>query len=186
MVEKHRCSWVNLNNSDYIKYHDEVWGVELHDDKRLFLELSMEILQAGLKYETVYNKREDIILAFDGFDPYLVMGFDSLKINELLNNKNIIRSVGKIRAIINNARVFIDIQRKYNSFNNYIWHFTNNKVIVECGRNKSFLSDMVCSDLKSLGMRGIGSITIYSYLSAIGVINAHEECCYLRKMRCKQ
>ena len=182
MVEKQRCKWVNLNNPKYIKYHDECWGVAIHEDISLFRELSLEILSAGLSYEIVFNKREAIELAFDGFNLNKIKDYKDDKINELLLNKDIIRSRSKLLAIINNSRVFLEIQAEFRSFNNYIWSFTGFKAIAEAGKSHSELSDKICKDLKARGIKGIGSITIYSYLSAIGIINAHEEGCYLRKI----
>ena len=175
-----RCKWVNLNNKKYIDYHDNEWGVASHDDKYLFEMLVLEMFQAGLSWECILNKREYFREAMDNFDYHKIALYNDKKINELLNNKNIIRNKLKINAMIKNAKIFIDIQNKYNSFNNFIWGYTDNKVI----KNKndlftttSSLSDKISRDLYNMGMRFVGSTIIYSYLQAIGIIDDHELKC---------
>ena len=176
-----RCSWVDLNSEIYIKYHDEEWGVSSFDDRYLFEMLILEMFQAGLSFLTVLEKRNDFRLAFDNFDVKKVSNYDDKKIEELLNNKNIIRNKLKITSAINNANVFIKIQKEYGSFSNYIWSFTNNKVIKNQNGIKvanSPLSDKITYDLKKRGMKFIGSTIIYSYLQAIGIIDDHEKNCF--------
>ncbi len=175
-----RCKWVNLNNKLYIDYHDNEWGVPKYDDNYLFELLILEMFQAGLAWECILNKRENFRENFDNFNYQKISQYDDNKINELLNNKDIIRNRLKIKASIQNARVFMNIQEEYGSFANYIWSFTNNKVIY----NKEFvthneLSDKISKDLKKRGMKFVGTIIIYSYLQAIGIINDHEKECYL-------
>lgn len=177
-----RCSWVNNNNELYVKYHDEEWGVPSHNDKYLFEMLLLESFQAGLSWECVLNKREHFKVAFDNFDYKKISKYNENKIDELLNNKNIIRNKLKIKAAINNAKKFIEIQDEYKTFSNYIWGFTDNKII----RNKldtiitsSPLSDEISNDLKRRGMKFAGTTIIYSYLQAIGIINDHEKSCEL-------
>lgn len=176
-----RCHWVDEKSEIYIKYHDEEWGVPTHDDRELFELLVLESFQAGLSWITVLKKRADFKLAFDNFDIQKVANFDEEKIDRLLLNKKIIRSRGKINAAINNAKVFIDIQNEFGSFNNYIWGFTENKIIKNNNDElpvSSELSDKISKDLKKRGMKYVGSVIIYSYLQAIGIINDHEKACY--------
>ena len=124
-----RCFWVDEKSEIYVKYHDEEWGVPNHNDRDLFELLILEGFQAGLSWITVLKKREAFRKAFDNFDVKKVSEYDEEKINALLENKDIIRSRGKITAAINNAKIFIEIQKDFGSFSNYIWGFTDNKVI---------------------------------------------------------
>ncbi|MCH5166658.1 MAG: DNA-3-methyladenine glycosylase I [Erysipelotrichales bacterium] len=173
-----RCSWVNLNNDLYINYHDYEWGVPSHDDTYLFEMLLLESFQAGLSWECVLNKREYFKEAFDNFDYKIISKYDEEKIEELMNNKNIIRNSLKIKAAINNAKIFMDIQEKFDSFDKYIWSFTNGEAVVGNGTNTtSVLSDKISADLVKRGMKFVGSTIIYSYLQAIGIINDHEDTC---------
>lgn len=176
-----RCAWCNLNNEIYVNYHDKEWGVLNLDDTYLFEMLILELFQAGLSFECVLNKREYFKEAYDNFDVNKVSLYDENKINELMNNKNIIRNKRKIEASINNAKIFNNIKDEYGSFYNYLKTFTNDKVIYENDKTTSKLSDTISSDLKSRGMKFIGSVIIYSYLQAIGIINSHEKDCYKYK-----
>ena len=175
-----RCSWVNLNNQKYIDYHDKEWGRPSHSDNHLFEMLLLESFQAGLSWECILNKRESFRCAFDNFDYRKIANYDDDKINELLNNKNIIRNKLKIKATINNAKIFMKIQKEYLSFSNYIWSFTDGKVINNKGDKvitSSSLSDLISNDLKKRGMKFVGTTIIYSYLQAIGIINDHDDIC---------
>lgn len=175
-----RCKWLNLNNPIYVRYHDEEWGKPKYSDKELFELLILEMFQAGLSWECILNKRNSFRLAFDNFDYNIISNYNDDKINELLNNKNIIRNKLKIQAAINNAKVFIKIQEEYKTFSNYIWSFTNNKIIKNIDDNlkvSSPLSDEISKDLKRRGMKFVGTIIIYSYLQAIGIIDDHELDC---------
>lgn len=175
-----RCKWVNLKNEIYVDYHDNEWGKEEHDDRMLFELLILEGFQAGLSWECILNKREYFRKAFDNFDYIRVSKYGANKINELLNNQNIIRNKLKVNAAITNAKVFIEIQKEFGSFDKYIWGFTNGKVIKNMDNNlktTSKLSDEISKDLKKRGMKFIGSTIIYSYLQAIGIINDHELNC---------
>ena len=176
-----RCSWLNLNNPLYVKYHDEEWGVPVYDDHKLFEMLLLESFQAGLSWECVLNKREAFKNAFDNYNYKKIKDYNEEKQKELMNNKNIIRNKRKISATIKNAKIFMEIQKEYNSFSNYLWHFTNNKIIYETGKTTSNLSDQISKDLKKRGMSFVGTTIIYSYLQAIGMINSHEKNCYLYK-----
>lgn len=173
-----RCSWVNMKNEIYIKYHDEEWGNPCFEDKYLFEMLVLESFQAGLSWECILNKRENFRNSFDNFDVNKIIAYDEEKINELLNNKGIIRNKLKISATINNAKIFKKIQKKYGSFKNYIFSFTNNKIIYENNKINSELSDIISDDLMKKGMKFVGTTIIYSYLQAIGVINSHDENCF--------
>ena len=175
-----RCGWCGTD-SLYVKYHDEEWGVPNHNDRDLFELLILEGFQAGLSWITVLKKREAFRKAFDNFDVKKVSEYDEEKINALLENKDIIRSRGKITAAINNAKIFIEIQKDFGSFSNYIWGFTDNKVIKNTTGEipvKTELSDMVSKDLKKRGMKYTGSVIIYSYLQAIGIVDDHEKDCF--------
>ena len=175
-----RCSWVNLNNELYVYYHDNEWGIPSYDDTYLFEMLLLESFQAGLSWECILNKREDFRKSFDNFNYLKISKYNNNKVEELLKNSKIIRNKLKITSAINNAKIFINIQKEWGSFSNYIWHFTNNKQIINNDniiRTTSKLSDDISKDLIKRGMKFVGSTIIYSYLQAIGVINDHELKC---------
>ena len=175
-----RCHWVNLNNSLYVKYHDEEWGVPSYDDNHLFEMLLLESFQAGLSWECILNKREAFRKAYDNFDYKKIALYDEEKRKELINNKDIVRNRLKINASIENAKVFIKIQKEYGSFSEYIWHFTNNNIVKNESNEiltSSPLSDKISKDLIKRGMKFVGTTIIYSYLQAIGIINDHEKEC---------
>ena len=176
-----RCSWCNLNNPLYVEYHDKEWGILNTDDNYLFEMLILECFQSGLSWECVLNKRESFRSAYDNFNLEKVCKYDEKKINELLNNKDIIRNKLKIKASINNAKIFKSIKEEYGNFYNYLKIFTNGKVIYEIGKTTNFISDNISKDLYRRGMRFVGSIIIYSYLQAIGIINSHDKDCFLSK-----
>ena len=179
-----RCKWLNENNELYVYYHDHEWAVPNYDDNYMFEFLILESFQAGLSWETILNKRENFKKAFDNFDYKKIANYDENKINELMTNSGIIRNKLKIKAAINNAKIFMEIQKEFNSFSNYIWSFTNNKIIKNINddfKTTSELSDRVSKDLINRGMKFVGSTIIYSYLQAIGVINDHETTCAFYK-----
>lgn len=176
-----RCSWVNEKSSLYVKYHDEEWGVPKFDDRELFELLILEGFQSGLAWITVLNKREAFRKAFDNFDVVKVSQYGDRKIEELIKNEGIIRSRQKIEAAIKNAKIFIEIQKEFGSFSNYIWGFTNGKIIKNTSDKfevSSPLSDLVSKDLKKRGMKYVGTVIIYSYLQSIGIIDDHEISCF--------
>ena len=179
-MEKVRCKWCNLKNDVYVKYHDEEWCVPSYDDKYLFEMLVLESFQAGISWECILNKRKYFEEAFDCFNIDKVCNYDDKKIEELRSNKNIIRNKLKINPAINNAKIFKEIQKEYGTFSNYIWHFSNNKIIYENNKTTSKLSDKISEDLTKRGMKFVGSTIIYSYLQAIGVIYSHEDECFLK------
>ena len=175
---KMRCRWANPKNPLYVQYHDKEWGVPVYDDHKLFEMLILESFQAGLSWECVLNKREAFREAFDNFDLDMVCAYDEDKMNALSQNPGIIRNRLKIRAAVNNARIFRAIQAEYGSFSVYLWHWTQNQIVYEIGVTSSPLSDAISKDLKKRGMKFVGTVIIYSYLQAVGVINSHEEGCF--------
>lgn len=175
------CSWVNLKCREYVNYHNYEWGVPNFNDDYLFEMLILESFQAGLNWETILKKRKYFKEAYDNFDLKKVSLYDDKKINELMNNKNIIRNKLKINASINNAKIFLKIKEEWGSFSNYIWHFTDGKILYGCMQTENELSKIVSKDLKEKGMEFVGSVIIYSYLQAIGIINDHEKECFKYK-----
>lgn len=176
-----RCFWVDENSEIYTKYHDEEWGIPKHDDHELFELLILESFQAGLSWITILKKRENFRKAFDNFDIQKVANYNNEKIAELLSNSGIIRSKNKILSAINNAKIFMQIQKDFGSFANYIWSFTDNKVLKNTtGKiiTSSSLSDEISKDLKKRGMKYVGTVIIYSYLQAIGIIDDHDQNCF--------
>jgi DNA-3-methyladenine glycosylase I len=178
---KRRCCWANPNNERYLRYHDTEWGVPSYDDDYLFEMLVLESFQAGLSWECVLNKREAFRAAFDGFDAAAVSQYGEEKVQQLKQNPAIIRNELKIRAAVNNAKIFLQMQQEFGSFSDYIWSFTKGSVVYETGKTSSELSDAVSKDLKKRGMKFVGTTIMYSYLQAIGVIYSHEEGCFLSK-----
>ncbi len=176
-----RCQWCNLNNPLYISYHDNEWCSLNLDDKYLLEMLILESFQAGLSWECVLNKREYFKIAYDNFDINKICKYDDDKIKELLENDKIIRNKLKIKASINNTKIFKNIQKEYRSFQNYLKKFTNNEVIYEINKTTNNLSDIISKDLQKRGMKFVGSTIIYSYLQAVGLIYSHDEDCFLYK-----
>ena len=175
-----RCFWVDEKSDIYVKYHDKEWGVPKYDDQELFELLILECFQAGLSWICVLKKREAFRDAFDNFDVNKVANYDKDKVNELLKNEGIIRSRNKIESAIQNAKIFIEIQKEYGSFSKYIWSFTNGEIIKNTTDKINVstpLSDKVSKDLKKRGMKYVGTVIVYSYLQAIGVVNDHETAC---------
>ena len=173
-----RCKWAMNVNEIYTKYHDEEWGEPVHDDQKLYEMLILESFQAGLSWSCILNKRENFRKEFDNFDIDKIINYDEIKIQELQNNEGIIRNKLKIKATINNSKIFKEIQKEYGSFDKYIWSFTNNETIYEFDKVSSELSDSISRDLKKRGMAFVGTIIIYSYLQAVGIINSHESQCF--------
>ena len=176
---KERCAWANPNNPTYIAYHDDEWGVPVHDDHALFEMLVLECFQAGLSWECVLNKRAAFREAFCGFDLDAVCMFDQGKIDELLQDSRLIRNKLKMQAAVNNARVFKAIADEFGSFSNYLWGWTHGETLREAGLASSPLSDAISKDLKKRGMKFTGTTVVYAYLQAVGIINSHEEGCFL-------
>lgn len=179
MNDLKRCKWCNMRNERYIRYHDEEWGVPNFEDRYLFEMLLLESFQAGLSWECVLNKREAFRKAFDGFNAKKIAFYGPEKIAELIANRDIIRNRLKINAAVNNAKVFLQIQRQYGSFREYLKGFTKEQQIVELGKTTSPLSDALSCDLAKRGMKFVGSTIVYSYLQAIGVIVSHDPECFM-------
>lgn len=187
-----RCPWCGADEL-YMKYHDEEWGVPVHDDKKHFEFLLLESAQAGLNWLTILKKRENYRLAYDGFDVSKVSNYDEEKYEELLNNKGIIRNKLKIRASINNAKCFIKVQEEFGSFDKYIWSFVNYEPVIGNWSSieeipaTSELSDRVSKDLKARGFKFMGSTIVYAHLQATGIINDHITSClryeYISKLK---
>ena len=179
---KIRCCWANPKNERYICYHDEEWGVPVHDDQKLLEMLILECFQAGLSWECVLNKRDAFRKAFDGFDLEKICAYHEDKLEMLRNNPEIIRNRLKIQAAVINAQAFRKIQKEYGSFSEYLWHWTDGRVIQETGKTSSELSDTISKDLKKYGMKFVGTTVVYAYLQAIGVIWSHEDECFCSRV----
>lgn len=172
-----RCKWCNEKNKKYVEYHDKEWGILNTEDRYLFEMLILESFQAGLSWECVLNKREAFRKSYDNFAIDKIINYDDKKIEELINNKDIIRNKLKIKSSINNAIIFKKISEEYKGFYNYLKTFTKGNVIYENDKTTSILSDNISQDLQKRGMKFVGSTIIYSYLQAIGVINSHDDTC---------
>jgi DNA-3-methyladenine glycosylase I len=181
-----RCSWLDTSKPDYVKYHDEEWGVPIYDDQTIFEYLSLESAQAGLSWYTILKRRDGYRTAFDNFDVNIVATYDQAKVEELLQNTNIIRHRAKINAVINNAQCFIDITKEFGSFSIYMWEFVNNKTIVNTwlspddSPTSSKESDAWCKDLKKRGFKFVGPTICYAHMQACGMVNDHDTSCYKR------
>lgn len=178
-----RCPWCGTDEL-YVKYHDEEWGVPVHEDAKHFEFLILESAQAGLNWLTILRKRENYRKAYDNFDAPKVSQYDEDKVNELMQNAGIIRYRRKIEASISNAKHFLEIQKEFGSFDNYIWSFVDNKTVINHWQDisqvpaTSELSDKVSKDLKLRGFKFVGSTIVYSYLQAVGIINDHLTSCF--------
>ena len=179
-----RCFWVDEKSEIYVKYHDKEWGNPKFDDRDLLELLILEGFQAGLSWLTVLKKRQAFRVEYEHFDVEKVANFDEKKIAKMLANKEIIRSEQKIRASILNAKIFMKIQKEFGSFSDYIWGFTGHKVVYNSDGKvivSNELSDKISKDLKKRGMKYVGTVIVYSYLQAIGVVNDHDKECFLHK-----
>ena len=172
-----RCKWCNEKNKKYVEYHDKEWGILNTEDRYLLEMLILESFQAGLSWECVLNKREAFRKSYDNFAIDKIINYDDKKIEELINNKDIIRNKLKIKSSINNAIIFKKISEEYKGFYNYLKTFTKGDVIYENDKTTSILSDNISQDLQKRVMKFVGSTIIYSYLQAIGVINSHDDTC---------
>ena len=181
-MNQKRCKWCNLKNPLYITYHDEEWCKLNLDEHYLYEMLILESFQAGLSWECVLNKRENFRKAYDNFDIEKVCAYDDSKIEELKANPEIIRNQLKIKASINNSKIFKEIVLEHGSFADYLNSFTKGQIIYETDCVTNELSDEISKDLQKRGMKFVGSVIIYSYLQAIGIIYSHEKECYLNKL----
>ena len=181
---KTRCGWVNNTFPEYVKYHDEEWGVPVYDDKTHFEFLILEGAQAGLSWSTVLKKREGYKQAFADFDVEKVARFSPSQMEALVTNPGIIRNKLKIAATVNNAQRFIEVQKEFGSFNKYIWSFVNNEPIVNNWKSykeapaTSPESDALSKDLKKRGFKFVGSTIIYAHMQATGLVNDHSTDCF--------
>ena len=183
MKEKTRCSWC-LKFDQYIKYHDNEWGVPVHDDTVHFEFLILEGAQAGLSWATILKRREGYRKAFSDFDPSKVSRFTEKKIQSLLKDTGIIRNRLKVYAAVNNAKCFLKIQKMFGSFDRYIWSFVGSQPKVNRWKALSQIpptspeSDALSADLKSRGFKFVGSTVMYAHLQACGLINDHLISCF--------
>lgn len=178
-----RCPWVG-DDPLYRQYHDEEWGVPVHDDKVLFEFLTLEGAQAGLSWSTILRKRENYFTAFAGFDPVVVAGFDHAKIETLLHNPGIIRNRLKVQSAVSNAQAFLKLQDEFGSFSSYVWQFVDGKPIQNTFAKLSEYpattpeSDRLSRDLKRRGFRFVGSTICYAFMQAVGMVNDHTVQCF--------
>ena len=175
-----RCFWAKTPLS--IAYHDEEWGVPLHDDDRLFEFLILEGAQAGLSWETILRKRDNYRAAFDRFNPAKVAKYDQRKIDKLLNNDGIIRNRLKINSAVTNAIAFLEVQREFGSFDEYVWRFVNGKSLKRKSGEpivaRTPISDALSKDLGKRGFKFVGSTICYSFMQAVGIVNDHDADCF--------
>lgn len=183
MVELKRCEWAK--SEIMIRYHDEEWGVPLHDDRGLFEFLCLEGAQAGLSWETILKKRENYRKAFDGFRPEIVAKYNSNKVARLLADAGIVRNRLKIASVVANAKAFLSIQKEFGTFDQYIWQFTPQKA----GKAPRTLrdvpartadSDRMSKDIRKRGFSFVGSTICYAFMQAVGIVNDHSEKCFRR------
>ncbi len=185
---KQRCSWVPADKPDYIQYHDEEWGVPVHDDLKLFEMLILEGAQAGLSWYTILRRREGYRLAFKGFDPAKVAKMTDEELEELLATGDIIKNRLKVFAARKNAQVFLGIQEEFGSFDAYVWKFVGGKPKVNCPKSHKEVpattpeSDALAKDLKKRGMSFVGSSIMYAYMQAVGLVNDHAVDCFRRSL----
>ena len=183
MIYMLRCNWCE-GDELYIKYHDDEWGVPVHDDIKHFEFLILEGVQAGLSWLLILRKRENYRRAYDNFHPVKIADYSDKKIEELMGNKGLIRNRRKIEASVNNAIKFLEIQDDFGSFDRYIWGYVDDKPIVNSWKNvldlpsKTELSDKISDDLRARGFKFVGSTIIYAHMQAIGLVNDHIVDCF--------
>ncbi len=176
------CRW-DTSSERNIRYHDEEWGIPLHDDRGQFEFLMMEVMQCGLNWTMMINKREIFRLCFDNFDYNCIAEYDETDIERIMHTEGMIHSRRKIEAIIHNAKCFLKIREEFGSFDAYLWGYSENKTILYYKYNDGYipvsngLSDKISRDLKKRGFKYLGTITVYSHLQACGIINDHDKNC---------
>lgn len=179
-----RCQWVGNIHEDYTRYHDEEWGVPVHDDRKQFEFLILEGAQAGLSWWTILSRREGYRKAFADFDPEKVARFTTKRIEKLLTNPAIIRNKLKVNAAVTNAQAFLKVQEEFGTFDEYIWSFVDGETIVNRRKSMSDLpattkkSDALSKDLKRRGFKFVGSTIVYAHMQAVGMVNDHLVCCF--------
>lgn len=179
------CGWNSASILDR-KYHDTEWGIPVHNDRKQFEYLMMEVMQCGLNWELMLRKREIFRKCFDDFDYDKVAEYEENDIKRIMNTNGMILSERKIRAVINNAKCFQNVRKEYGTFSDYLWAYSDGKTIIYKGHNDGWipvsngLSEKISKDLKKRGFKYLGAITLYSHLQACGIINDHDlECpCY--------
>jgi len=182
--DKTRCEWVIGGNELYYNYHDNEWGVPLHDDRLLFEFLILEGAQAGLSWSTILNKREGYREAFDNFDIQKVASYDDKKIASLLEKPAIVRNKLKVNSTVTNAQNVIKVQEEFGSFDKYIWQFVGGKVKQNHWKTMAEVpvstpeSDSMSKDLKKRGFKFIGTTICYAYMQAVGMVNDHSVDCF--------
>lgn len=187
METKNRCEWAEGQSKEYIQYHDEEWGVPVHDDKTHFEFLILEGAQAGLSWSTILKRREGYRTAFENFNPEKVAMFSEERIHELLQFPGIIRNKLKVRSAVTNAQKFLKIQKEFGSFDNYIWRFVDGEPIVNHWKGLSEVpattkeSDALSKDLKKRGFKFTGSTIMYAHMQACGLVNDHTVDCFRYK-----
>ena len=178
-----RCDWGNSSEL-YIEYHDKEWGVPAHDERTLLEFLILEGAQAGLSWSTILNKRQAYIQAFDNFEPTKVASYDEAKVQQLLANPGIVRNRLKIKAAIQNARSFLEVQEQFGSFDTYIWQFVDGKPIQNSWKSLQEIpattkeSDVMSKELKKRGFTFVGSTICYAFMQAVGMVNDHIVDCF--------
>lgn len=183
--DRPRCAWI----SDPLmrEYHDMEWGVELHDDRKLFEFMVLDAFQAGLSWKTILNKRENFRKAFDNFEPHIIAAYNEEKYGQLMADQGIIRNNSKINATITNAKAFLNVQKEFGSFDKYIWSFVDYKPVINAWQSlseippKTGLSDIVSKDLSKRGFKFVGSTICYSFMQAAGMVNDHVVGCFRYK-----
>ena len=182
-INKNRCNWCMVDPL-YIKYHDEEWGVPIHDDRMLFEFLILEGAQAGLSWITILKKRENYRFAFDNFNAEKIACYNKDKIEWLITNEGIIRNKLKINAAVQNAKAFLKVKEEFGTFDNYIWQFTEGKPILNSWKILKQIplttkeSDVMSKDLKNRGFKFVGSTICYAFMQAVGIVNDHVTDCF--------
>ena len=179
-----RCPWVPLNDPLYVAYHDQEWGLPVHDDRQLFEFLILEGFQAGLSWRTILYKRENFRRAFDGFDPQKIAAYGDDKLAALLSDPGIVRNRLKVQAAVSNARAFLAVQEAFGTFDAYIWKFVDGRPVknalerIEDYPARTPLSDALSKDLLKRGFRFVGSTIVYAHMQATGMVNDHTVSCF--------
>lgn len=178
-----RCNW-NTEDEMYLAYHDEEWGVPVHDDRLLFEFLILEGAQAGLSWLTILRKRAEYKKAYDNFEIETVANYTESDVERLLSNSGIVRNKLKVRASITNAKAVLEIQREFGSFSNYLWNFVDGKTVdnhlssISDMPITSDISDKMSKDMKRRGLKFVGSTIMYSFMQAVGMVNDHITTCF--------